>query len=346
MFSFLQQRLGKSPTKPQNNMTRQDSIQSAFARVEARNVSKDASATPSLTTSTSVTDTSSEPTDLSEKPENHAQKSGLSGASTSSYHGNVFHGSLPHTESALGVEKDGPTLLEGPENDSRKRLLKESVQALDEDWNIGAMPGDALDIPMEDLGGNRKRRSVRLGLLDQASTVMDMTTSVLGKRGREAMEAGIEKLKAFKGDKERRGRRPIDTRPTPIGTPRKRARFSATYNGKDLSLQPSKKTNTANKRSKFWVSQGLYVGQSADFDPRLTETKNKLKKASVKGKTILQCSAMPLPMFAGERSLAIGRDFKLPFDVFSPLPPGQPKPDEWKKTHKSMLMDLIALKTC
>jgi hypothetical protein len=40
-------------------------------------------------------------------------------------------------------------------------------------------------------------------------------------------------------------------------------------------------------------------------------------------------------MFAGERLLKNGRDFKLPFDVFSPLPPGQPKPDEWKKVNRS-----------
>ena len=33
-----------------------------------------------------------------------------------------------------------------------------------------------------------------------------------------------------------------------------------------------------------------------------------------------------------------GRDFKLPFDVFSPLPAGQPKPDEWKKVNKNLFV--------
>jgi hypothetical protein len=42
-----------------------------------------------------------------------------------------------------------------------------------------------------------------------------------------------------------------------------------------------------------------------------------------------------LPMFAGERLLKMGRDFELPFDIYSPLPPGQPKPNEWRKTNKS-----------
>jgi histone-lysine N-methyltransferase ASH1L len=40
-------------------------------------------------------------------------------------------------------------------------------------------------------------------------------------------------------------------------------------------------------------------------------------------------------MFAGERLLQTGRDFQLPFDIYSPLPPGQPKPNEWRKTNKS-----------
>jgi histone-lysine N-methyltransferase ASH1L len=40
-------------------------------------------------------------------------------------------------------------------------------------------------------------------------------------------------------------------------------------------------------------------------------------------------------MFAGERLLKMGRDFELPFDIYSPLPPGQPKPNEWRKTNKS-----------
>jgi histone-lysine N-methyltransferase ASH1L len=46
-------------------------------------------------------------------------------------------------------------------------------------------------------------------------------------------------------------------------------------------------------------------------------------------------SFMPLPMWHGQRLLHVGRHFKLPFDVCSPLPPGQPKPDEWRKTSSS-----------
>lgn len=77
------------------------------------------------------------------------------------------------------------------------------------------------------------------------------------------------------------------------------------------------------------------MGQDPDFDARLTTAKNKLKKANAKPNHSQRRSLLPLPMFAGQRILETGRNYKLPFDVYSPLPPGQPKPDEWKKTRKS-----------
>lgn len=345
MLSFLQQRLGKSPTKSQKNITRQDSIESAFARVNACNVSKDASATPSLTTATSLTDTSSEPTDGSEKPEIHPQGLGRSGASVDNYDEHIHPNSPFGTKRTLGTNEDnqikfGETLHEGSKNGSREQLLHQSVQTLDEDWNIGAMPGDDLELSTKDDGGTEKRRSTRSTLLEQVSAVMETTTSVLGKRGREAMEAGMERI--HKGDRKRPGRRPANKESASFESPKKRARFSSTHYKKASSPQLSARTGATKKRSKHWVTQGLYVGQSPDFDPRLTESKNKLKKASTKRLTPRKSPVMPLPMFAGERTLALGRDFKLPFDVFSPLPPGQPKPDEWKKTHKSMSRDEIS----
>ncbi|EQL02820.1 SET domain protein [Ophiocordyceps sinensis CO18] len=44
---------------------------------------------------------------------------------------------------------------------------------------------------------------------------------------------------------------------------------------------------------------------------------------------------MPSPMYTGLRTLIAGRDFKLPYNVCNPLPPGQPKPDEWKRMTKN-----------
>ncbi|MCJ1358822.1 MAG: hypothetical protein MMC33_008822 [Icmadophila ericetorum] len=100
----------------------------------------------------------------------------------------------------------------------------------------------------------------------------------------------------------------------------------------------SKPKSKPGQRVKRWLSQGLYVGQDPDFDARLSETKNKLKRASKGGHMEPQRKHLPLPMFAGQRTLERGRDFKLAFNIFSPLPPGQPKPEEWRKTQKNVFV--------
>jgi histone-lysine N-methyltransferase ASH1L len=122
----------------------------------------------------------------------------------------------------------------------------------------------------------------------------------------------------------------------PNGTETKKRRVSKS------ALHSSKPTPEAQStvrkpllvyKPKRWLSHGLYAGQDRYFDPRLTEAKNRVKHADRNAND--RRKLFPLPMFAGERLLQTGRDFKLPFDIFSPLPPGQPKPDEWRKTNKS-----------
>ena len=63
------------------------------------------------------------------------------------------------------------------------------------------MPGDDLKMPKKGGSGVKRRRSTRLDILEKASTMMERTSSVLGKRGRETVDAGVEKWKALKGDK-------------------------------------------------------------------------------------------------------------------------------------------------
>ena len=88
-------------------------------------------------------------------------------------------------------------------------------------------------------------------------------------------------------------------------------------------------------KDKKWLSSGLYVGQPRTFNPKVSESKNKRKSTSTTTMSEEENHVLPLPMFAGDRLLTSGRDFKLPFDIFSPLPPGQPKPDEWRKDNKN-----------
>lgn len=342
MLSFIQQRLGKTSTQSQNKITRQESIESAFSRVAARKSSQDLSTTPSLTTATSLTDTSGDLTDSSAKGDDYKRSSARSRTSIGSYNENILSAKQSRSARKQAADRGnrtslGETLVDSDEKTSRERLLQESVQALNEDWNIGAMAGDDLRLSTKDEDGAKRRRSTRLDIMDRASSIVEKTATVLGKRGRGTVEAGVEKIHAFKADNKTAGLRPKEPeRPSFESPSRKRARFSEVDVSNQQSAEFGKREHKGNKRPiKPWVAQGLYVGQHRKDDARLTETKNKERKASNNRPEAGERVNMPMPMWLGDKIIEMGRDFKLPFDVFSPLPPGQPKPDEWKKTQKS-----------
>ncbi|RKF64433.1 putative set domain-containing protein [Erysiphe neolycopersici] len=94
------------------------------------------------------------------------------------------------------------------------------------------------------------------------------------------------------------------------------------------------RTNYRDRERKLWLTEGLYAGQESCSDWYEYPSDNKRRKtrsfATKKPNKVL-----PLPMWHGKRLIEAGRDFKLPFDICSPLPPGQPKPDEWRKTTKN-----------
>lgn len=106
----------------------------------------------------------------------------------------------------------------------------------------------------------------------------------------------------------------------------------------ETSKEATPTVPTKQKRVKKWLEKGLYAGQDAPLDYTAglsTADKKKLVQFPELAPTGKANKTLPLPMFAGLRLLINGRDFKLPFDVCNPLPPGQPKPDEWRKMTKS-----------
>ena len=329
-------------------MTRSDSTASTLSCITVRNdlIERLGSSTCSSSTPpTSNTDAASISTDATGNSE--IRKSSLERVrrvrtSVGSYNENVLSGSVKRSgsrNSTLAGSRtvSGETLVEGSD-EARRQLVRQSIQLLDLDWKVDAMPGDEIKATEAQEGLNQ-RKSMRMSLLERASGVMGKTNSVLGKRGREAMEAGKEKLQGLKGGR-RASLRPrgaaAKATPSFEGPVAKKTRLSEALDVKAASPPPELKRKASIKpKVKRWLSQGLYVGQDRDFDPRLTEAKNKLKKAASAQPPAKQRSILPLPMFAGQRTLELGRNFRLPFDVFSPLPPGQPKPDEWRKTRKS-----------
>lgn len=119
----------------------------------------------------------------------------------------------------------------------------------------------------------------------------------------------------------------------------KDAKAKPTSEEQEVAESPEPVVNARKRRVKKYLDKGLYAGQEAPKDVTKGLTPNEKKALSqfpqLKSSGRVN-KMMPEPMFNGLRTLISGRDFKLPFHVCNPLPPGQPKPDEWKKMTKSM----------
>jgi histone-lysine N-methyltransferase ASH1L len=97
-------------------------------------------------------------------------------------------------------------------------------------------------------------------------------------------------------------------------------------------------TNTRKRSGKKYLDKGLYAGQNMPPDVLKGLTigeKKKLASLPELAPNSRVNQIMPPPIYTGLRLLIAGRDFRLPFSTCNPLPPGQPKPDEWKKMTKS-----------
>ena len=186
------------------------------------------------------------------------------------------------------------------------------------------------------------RRSSRLSLPGRKSNFLDRLGTVLGKRPRDKIENEKEKESDRRASLRPRKAKNLEENHTSAAASAvasvKRRHVSESDapsdpRSKDLGKSPVKSLASTPKR---WLTEGLYIGQEPTDAPP-SQNRNKATRAGRRKSTIIQQRRfLPLPMFSGARLLNNGRDFKLPFDVFSPVPPGQPKPDEWRKTNKSM----------
>jgi histone-lysine N-methyltransferase ASH1L len=208
------------------------------------------------------------------------------------------------------------------------------------------------------------RRATRLS----GAHTENLTTklSALSKRGRKAVEKGLKGLsRELRRLQDTNEFAHIDTRPVrytvwsngkyldvdpsqPIPAPeppRKKVKVDGNATAVEAKAKPvaEKQESTAPAAKKphgrkKWLEKGLYAGQEAPLDIFKGLTSQEKKKlASIpelmpSGKPN---RTLPQPMYNGLRVLLNGRDFKLPFDVCHPLPPGQPKPTAYRTMTKS-----------
>ncbi|KAL4935702.1 hypothetical protein BDV06DRAFT_206478 [Aspergillus oleicola] len=186
------------------------------------------------------------------------------------------------------------------------------------------------------------RRSTRLSLIEKVS---DIATGVLGKRSSSMREKAKEpdrraslrlrQLATIKEDHTTTDEPPAKKRRVSDGEPSVKAKPEP-ENPKEELTPPEVITRFKEKR---WLTHGLYSGQEyTNSRPSQKRTEKTRRKSHNQVDPHHQRKYLPLPMFAGERLLQTGRPFELPFDIYSPLPPGQPKPNEWRKTNKNVFV--------
>lgn len=189
--------------------------------------------------------------------------------------------------------------------------------------------------------------------------------SVLGKRGRDMMESGKRALgmaeeapspaksKLLKeldlGGGGLLDELDLDVE-LPAPRPAKRAKTSTSAPLQELAQPtgPLQKTSDG-KRVKKWQTEGLFVGQDANFDPARKGSKKLQKKRPASSNSNIEnqeedqpatkkqnAMNFSLPMFD---YLEKNRDFTIPFDVFAPsLKKGDERPKDWYKINRNRLV--------
>ncbi|KAK7398622.1 hypothetical protein QQX98_012007 [Neonectria punicea] len=233
-----------------------------------------------------------------------------------------------------------------------KKAVHDGIDALDLHWSLGR-----LDSPrtrrqrLQESPASRRSSSRLSGVVPEPTLTSKLST--LGKRSRKAVDKGMSnmsrELRRLQDTKEFAH---IDDKPVvhtvwangkfiDPNAPKSPARKTSKHEEESEEpeeAEPEPITNRRKRRVKKYLNKGLYSGQDAPIDISKGLTVAEKKSLAQLPELIPSGRAnktMPLPIFTGLRLLIAGRDFKLPYNVCNPLPPGQPKPDEWKKMTKN-----------
>ncbi|KAJ8128242.1 hypothetical protein O1611_g5394 [Lasiodiplodia mahajangana] len=233
--------------------------------------------------------------------------------------------------------------------------IKDTIHASDSQSSVRGTKSPKSKASKKQQDAPPKRIATRASGIE-AETLAHKLSS-LGKRGRKTFEKGVAKmsreLRRLQDTNEFSG---IDTRPVlfttwsngkyvdpsvPEERPPKKTKVQddSAYDVPEMEEEDAIEEPAPKKRCvKKWLDRGLYAGQEAPtdiFKGLAANEKKKLAQLPELAPSNKANKTLPAPMFLGLRMLIEGRDFKLPYDLCNPLPPGQPKPDEWRKMTKN-----------
>ncbi|ATY61815.1 histone-lysine N-methyltransferase (Ash1) [Cordyceps militaris] len=247
---------------------------------------------------------------------------------------------------------DGVSTRSSISTRAKSRSGKDAIEALDLGWTPSDLNSPRASRRLAQESTRPRRLSSRPGTsVGAAVSSLGSHLSKIGKRGTKAFAGSMSRVSRellrlrdtneFSHIDDRPVRHTIwangkfvDPNAPPPTPPKKKAKEAAPEEEK--VEEPV--TEIKPRGPKKFLAKGLYAGQDAptkaDFCLTLAE-KKKLASLPELDFTKSVNRVMPAPIYTGLRLLLQGRDFKLPFQTCNPLPPGQPKPDEWKKMTKN-----------
>ncbi|GAB7362761.1 hypothetical protein MBLNU230_g3066t1 [Neophaeotheca triangularis] len=252
----------------------------------------------------------------------------------------------------------GRTLVDDEEEQTQAPEAIRKAEAMD--WEATA------EEDLAAMGAPSSKLSRKPSVKDRVKKAANKVGSVLGKRGREVVEAGKSKLgmkEESKADpRSERLLKQLDTGPKgyldeldldsiveekEMARPAKKAKTNGKEPLKEISQPPvpaSLKRTASGKPGKKWLSHGLFMGQEADVDFTAKGREKKGQKgrpgssasADANDAQVGKARFPPLPMF---NYLEKTRDFLVPFDVFAPsFKRGDDKPKDWTRLNRNRLV--------
>lgn len=239
--------------------------------------------------------------------------------------------------------------------------------AVGESTPFGEKLDQAMDMDWESPAGSATRTSPRRpqrrpSVKDRVKKAAGKMGSVLGKRGREVMEAGKRTL-GMKG-KEDDGIKPnkimkqldmgtkgvldeldLDVEyEAPHPPPAKKARLSGKAPLHEVAqassaAAPVPRSSAAGKKMKKWQREGLFVGQDAQHASKKLQKKRPSSSDSDATTTREPSDVKPFPPLPMFQYLDKDRDFTIPFDIYHPSwKKGDEKPKDWSQLNRNRLV--------
>jgi histone-lysine N-methyltransferase ASH1L len=256
-------------------------------------------------------------------------------------------------DTLVGALKSGNSSSETIEKDTN-RHVRDGIDPLDLHYSKSLPKSQSPKKSAQQLDLDRRRSTRSTGEVIESFT--KKLAGALGKRSRKSVDT-LDGLKKAKRELRNLADTPefakIDTKPVlhevwsngklvQAEPPRKKKKVEVVGLEKvEEQAKPVEEKRPGLKKEKVWLKMGLYAGQDSQENRDWFQNDSLDTQKQMEGIAPYKPNAfMPLPMWHGQLLLKTGRDFKLPFDVCNPLPPGQPKPDEWRKTSSSKFLKL------